>query len=47
MLNFLKKMNYKIFEKENENLFFKYIPLKKNFKKNKKKINLKIVLLVN
>ena len=34
----LKKMNYKIFEK-NENLFFKYAPTKRFLKNNKKEIN--------
>ena len=38
-LKLLKNMNYKIYEK-NDDVYFKYIPMKKDFKKNKKNINL-------
>tara|TARA_B100001123_G_scaffold33482_1_gene34875 strand:+ start:99 stop:2579 length:2481 start_codon:yes stop_codon:yes gene_type:complete len=34
----LKQMNYKTYEKE-KHIFFKYTPIRKNFKKNKKNIN--------
>ena len=35
----LKHMDYKIFE-ENDDIFFKYAPLRKSYKKNRNKINL-------
>ena len=38
-LKLLKNMNYKTYEK-NDDVYFKYIPMKKDFKKNKKNINL-------
>tara|TARA_B100000674_G_scaffold496767_1_gene528065 strand:+ start:726 stop:3206 length:2481 start_codon:yes stop_codon:yes gene_type:complete len=38
-LKLLKHMDYKIFEK-NDDIFFKYAPLRKKLKKNKNKINL-------
>ena len=38
-LKLLKNMNYKTYEK-NDDVYFKYIPMKKGFKKNKKNINL-------
>ncbi len=37
-IKLLKYMNYKIHKKDNE-VFFKYTPLKKNFKKNKNKVS--------
>ena len=37
-INLLKKMNYKTYEK-GKDVFFRYIPIRKNFKKNKKNIN--------
>ncbi len=37
-IKLLKQMNYKIFEKNNE-VFFKYIPIKKSYKKNKNNID--------
>tara|TARA_B100000401_G_C52648133_1_gene644103 strand:- start:430 stop:858 length:429 start_codon:yes stop_codon:yes gene_type:complete len=38
-IKLLKYMDYKIFEKNND-IFFKYAPLRKNYKKNKNEINL-------
>ena len=38
-LKLLKNMNYKTYEK-NDDVYFKYIPMKKDFKKNKKNVNL-------
>ena len=37
-IKLLKYMNYKTYKKDNE-VFFKYIPMKKNFKKDKNKVN--------
>ena len=48
-LNFikvLKKMNYKIYEKDNE-VYFRFTPAKENFNKNKTKINFKDSRLLN
>ena len=39
-LKLLKLMNYKVFQR-NKEIFFKYMPERKNFKKNRSKINLK------
>ena len=37
-IKLLKQMNYRIYEKDKA-VYFKYIPIKKNFKKNKNNIN--------
>ena len=37
-MKLLKQMNYKIFEKNNE-VFFKYSPIKKSYKKNKNNVD--------
>ena len=38
-IKLLRQMNYKTFEKNNE-IYFKYLPVRKNLNKNKKNINL-------